>query len=71
MVHDCQWDERTTTWDTQPAMEDTVLGEVGPVAIDGDGTYCLALESGSRKRVDYHSREAPTGRPELILETAP
>ena len=83
LVHDCEWGERTTTWDTQPAMDDTVLGEAGPVergqtvefdltrAIDGDGTYCLALESGSRDRVDYRSREAPTGPPALIVATAP
>jgi cysteine-rich repeat protein len=83
LVHDCQWDERTTTWDARPPMDDTVLGEVGPVergqtiefdltrAIDGDGTYCVALESGSRDRVDYRSREAPTGQPALIVETAP
>src|SRR5438093_1498371 len=83
LVHDCEWGERTTTWDTQPAMDDTVLGEAGPVergqtvefdltrAIDGDGTYCLALESGSRDRIDYRSREAPTGPPALIVETAP
>ncbi len=81
--HDCQWDERTMTWSTRPAMEDKVLGEVGPVdrgqtvefdltaAIHGDGTYCVALETGSRDRVDYHSREAATGQPELIVEPAP
>ena len=83
VVRDCHWDERTTTWDTQPAMDQAVLGEAGPVdrgqtveldltpLIGGDGTYCVALESQSRNRVDYQSREAPKGRPELIVETAP
>ncbi|TMA37635.1 MAG: DNRLRE domain-containing protein [Deltaproteobacteria bacterium] len=83
VLHDCQWDELTTTWEAEPAMDHGVLADIGPVErgqtvemdltplIGGDGIYCLALESPSRDRVDYQSREAPKGRPELVVETAP
>jgi len=36
-----------------------------------DGTYCLTLDSKSPDRVDYQSREAPRGAPQLIVDVAP
>jgi len=82
-LRDCQWDERATTWDRQPAMDHTVLADLGPVErgqtvevdltplIGADGTYCVALENPSTERVDYQSREALKGRPELVVDAVP
>ena len=83
VMRDCAWDERATTWDTAPAMADVAVVELGPVRHDhtvevdlssmihGDGTYCLTLDSKSPDRVDYQSREAPRGAPQLIVDVAP
>jgi hypothetical protein len=76
---DCGWDELTTTWNTQPAIDGAVLGEVGAVqrndvvtfdltnAITGDGTYCFALDSLSSDGVTYYSTEAALGQPEMEI----
>jgi len=45
---------------------DVDLGSV----IHGDGTYCVGLETASPNRVDYRSREASKGAPQLIVDVA-
>ncbi len=75
----CSWGESTITWKNRPAIDGTLLGTVGTVAlggvadfditaaISGDGVYCFALQSASDNGVRYYSREAATGRPEVTV----
>ena len=39
-------------------------------AIVGDGVYCFALDSRSSDGVEYRSREAGAGGPELLITPA-
>jgi hypothetical protein len=76
----CGWDELTTTWNTRPPIDGAVLSTLGPVrpndtveldvtaAIPGDGVFCLALDSLSSDGVDYNSREAAVGQPQLLID---
>jgi myo-inositol-hexaphosphate 3-phosphohydrolase len=78
-ISDCSWDELAVTWNTRPAVDGSVLDALGTVAfgdvvelditaaIAGDGVYCFAMDSLSANGADYTSREAVTGRPELLL----
>jgi hypothetical protein len=51
-------------------LEDVQSGDVIEFditeAIEGDGTYCFALESSSRDGVLYRSREALVGGPVIV-----
>jgi hypothetical protein len=73
---DCAlWGESTTTFNTQPALVGGGAG-AGPVA-QGDtvdfavtltnGMNCVALTSSSADGVDYNSREASSGQPQVLL----
>jgi len=78
-ITNCSWNELTITAKTQPAIDGPVLSTVGAVAlgqvvdfdvtsaINGDGVYCFAIESPSVDGVRYNSREAATGKPQVIL----
>jgi len=78
-ITNCSWNELTITAKTQPAIDGPVLSTVGSVllgqpvdfdvtsAIHGDGVYCFAIESSSADGVRYNSREAATGKPEVVL----
>jgi hypothetical protein len=78
----CGWDERTLTWDTQPALTAQPLGTTGAVtrgtraefelvsAIPGDGTYCFALDTVAENGVIYDAREGDAG-PSVVVEVAP
>ncbi len=78
-ISSCGWNETGVTYNTKPAIDGAVLASLGGVglgqqvefdvtgAIPGDGTYCFAIESASTDGVDYNSREAASGRPELLL----
>src|SRR2546425_6713370 len=82
-ITSCGWDERAVTWNTQPAIDGAVMSTVGPVArgatasfdvraaVNRDGVYCLAIESPSTDDVQYNSREATAGRPELVVQVTP
>ncbi len=82
-ISNCGWDEHLVNFSNEPTIDGGVLDSVGPVArgdavefdvtaaIPGDGTYCLAIDSASSNGVDYSSREAASGTPELIVEVAP
>jgi hypothetical protein len=81
----CEWSESTVTWNTRPPIDGLPGADVGAVArgelvtfditaaiaAGGDGTYCFALTSTSEDGVDYGSREASSGRPEVVVTTAP
>src|SRR5581483_9783545 len=78
-IGECGWDEAAVTWNAQPAIDGPVLAEVGAVApgdvadfdvtgaIGGDGVYCFALDTTSANGVDYASREAADGAPEIAV----
>jgi hypothetical protein len=80
-VSDAGWDENTVTYNNMPAVGDLIAssgshggGTVVEVDvtgyITGDGTYSLAMTTGSTKAVSYPSDEAGANRPELIVEIA-
>jgi hypothetical protein len=80
-IADCAWSETAVTYNAQPSLTPVgVVGpDIGPVAqgqtvqfnvtslIPGNGTFCLAITSDSADGVDYNSREAAVGRPQLIV----
>lgn len=73
------------TWNTRPVIDGAPGPEVGPVdlgqtvdfdvtqtiAAGGDGLYCFAITSTSSDGVDYYSREAFAGGPNLVLDVTP
>jgi hypothetical protein len=73
------WTEAGTTWNFQPPVDGPVLASQGAAArnavldfdvtsaVTGDGTYDFAVVPASTDGVSYRSREAATGRPELIV----
>ena len=79
LIQDCNWDELTMNWKNRPLIDNGPLDTKGAVArgqvvefdvaeaIVGDGVYCFALDSLSSDRVQYHSREAEVGAPELVI----
>ncbi|MCC6847328.1 MAG: phytase [Deltaproteobacteria bacterium] len=81
-IGDTGWDEATLTYATRPATDGAVLATAGAVAVGavvdwdvtsavtGDGTLVLALTSSSSDGVLYASREAASGRPQLLLTIA-
>ena len=74
------WSEASTTWATRPALDGPTLAARGAVtanqvvdfdvtaAVPSDGIYSFGLATTSSDEVVYRSREATTGRPELLLE---
>src|SRR5207249_858433 len=78
----CSWDERTVTWNTQPAIDGPALVTLGAVAqgqtvdfdvtaaIPGDGTYCFALDTSSTDSAIYNSREGSQQRPAMVVQVA-
>jgi predicted phosphodiesterase len=78
-ISDGSWQERTVTYGTRPAVDGAALATQGRVkakqavsfditpAVHGDGSYDLALETTSTDDVRYRTREAKTGRPQLLL----
>ncbi len=82
LMKDCSWNERTMTWKNRPAIGTDPLDTQGAVlrgqvvdfdvteAILGDGVYCFALDSRSSDGVEYHSREAAAGPPQLLITPA-
>ena len=81
-IGNCTWTELGITFNNEPPLTGTVIQTLGAVArnqvvefnltsaIPGDGTYCFAIDSASSDGVDYRSREATTGRPQLLLEVS-
>jgi hypothetical protein len=77
------WSEATTRWSNRPTIAHPVLATAGHVtagqvvefdvsaAVTGDGTYDFALDTTSSDSVEYHSREAATGKPMLLLTLGP
>jgi hypothetical protein len=77
------WSEQTTTWSNRPAVDGPALFTAGPAVrnatiefdatalVDGDGTYDFALVGVSDDGAGYRSREASSGKPELIISVDP
>src|SRR5262245_51169616 len=78
----CGWAENTVTWNTRPAFNafaldtkaavnqgNTVDFDVSPV-VTGDGVYCFTIDSTNANGVQYNSREAGAGRPQLVLTSS-
>jgi hypothetical protein len=77
------WSESTVTWRTAPAgIGTTPLARLDAVAagtwvdvdvtslVDRDGAYSVRISSPSGDAAAYHSREASSNRPRLVLETS-
>jgi hypothetical protein len=74
------WLEGGLVWDNAPGLQGAPLGTVPgatsgtwvefdvTAAITGDGTYSFGLDTASRNRVVYRSKEAVDSGPVLILE---
>src|SRR5207249_7581811 len=79
---DCAWNDRTLTWNTQPAIDGPVLATAAAVAqgrvvdfdvssaIHGDGVYCFALDTLSTDSVTYNSTESTAGKPQVAVTAA-
>lgn len=80
----CDWSETAVTFNNQPSL--TPVGSIGPAlgavspgqtvffdlpGLTVDGTYCYAITSPSSDSVEYSSREAGSGRPEVLLTLGP
>jgi len=73
------WNEGTLTFNSQPVLDGTPGPAQGAVALNQvvnfdvtslvrvDGTYCFVITTDSTDGVDYNSREAASGRPQLII----
>ncbi len=82
VISNCSWDEAMMTWNTQPALDGALLDAEGPVAVNlivdldvtaamlHDGVVCFAIDSLSSDAVTYNSREAATGKPQILLTLA-
>jgi cysteine-rich repeat protein len=82
-LRDGAWNELTLTHEHRPIIDGLPLSSVGAVApsetvdfdvtaaIAGDGTYSFAIVPVSGNLALYRSREAPVGRPELIVSFEP
>jgi hypothetical protein len=82
-ITDNSWSEATTNYNNRPAIDGAGLGTKGTVAskqvvdfdvtaeVTADGTYNFALDSTSSDSVEYQSREATSGKPQLIVKFAP
>jgi hypothetical protein len=72
------WSE-ATTFVTRPAITSPAIASQGAIApndvvdfdvssaVSGNGTYDFALDTASTNAAEYRSREASSGRPELVL----
>src|SRR6185295_3378217 len=78
------WSEATTTYNSRPAVDGTVIsvvdtavapGEIVPFnvseVVTGDGTYNFALTSTNVDQIIYTSREGSTGHPRLVVDLDP
>ncbi|CAA9436824.1 MAG: 3-phytase [uncultured Rubrobacteraceae bacterium] len=76
------WEEGSVTWNTRPAAVGRPAGDQGAIPayswieydvtalVSGDGTYSFRLSQYSHDGLTFASREAASGQPELVLETA-
>jgi hypothetical protein len=79
LIADDGWSEDSTSYRRRPALDGPALARLGPVksgqvveidvtpVIVTAGSYAFALTSDSTNAVKYRSREAASGRPELVL----
>jgi hypothetical protein len=79
----CGWAEASLTFNNAPTFNVAVLDTKAAVAIGqvvdfnvtsaihGDGTYCFVIDNTSTDGVDYQSREAGAGAPQLLVDVTP
>ena len=82
-ITDNGWSEATTSYGNRPTIDGPALATQGPLmasqvvdfdvtaAVTGDDTYSFALDTLSSNGVEYRSREASTGQPQLVLTLGP
>ncbi len=75
------WTEGTVTWNTEPAMNPTVLATLGKVSvgttyqvdlsslIKGDGTYSIGSITANTDSAQYSSKEDAAGTPPQLVVT--
>jgi 3-phytase len=71
------WSEDTLVWNNQPALGATLATKWGikknryndfsTAGVTGDGSYALAITQRSSSSTTFHSSEAPSNRPELLV----
>jgi len=79
-VPDNSWQEKTVTWNTEPAADPTLRASLGAVSanawydvdlsslVTGDGTYSIRIASTSSNGTDYSTKEGPAGfAPQLVV----
>ncbi len=81
-VGDTSWEENTVTYKNRPAIDTRALATRGAVALKktisfdvgaavaGDGNYSFALDTTSKDDVRYLTREAKSGKPDLVVTLA-
>jgi hypothetical protein len=77
------WQEATVTYRNRPAVDAGALASLGAVAlktvvtfdvtaaVSGDGVCSFAVDTSSKDDVRYLTREAKTGKPDLVVTLAP
>ena len=75
------WTEGTVTWNTEPALNPTVLATLGKVSvgttyqvglsslIKGDGTYSIGIITANTDSAQYSSKEDAAGTPPQLVVT--
>jgi 3-phytase len=71
------WSEDTLFWNNQPALGATLgtkrgikknrYNDFSIAGVTGDGSYALAITKRSSSSTTFHSSEAPSNRPELLV----
>jgi hypothetical protein len=78
------WQEKTVTWNTEPAADPTSIASLGAVAVNtwyevdlsalviGDGTYSIRIASTSANGANYSTKEGAVGSaPQLLVTLHP
>ena len=77
------WSETTLTWNSAPTFSSSVISRVASVSkgttatfgatplVSGSGLVSMALTSASSTTANFHSRQASTNRPRLVVQTSP
>ncbi|MGZ5306835.1 MAG: CBM96 family carbohydrate-binding protein [Actinomycetota bacterium] len=82
-VADNSWQEKTVTWNTEPAADPTSIASLGAVSVNtwyevdlsslvtGDGTYSIRIASTSGNGATYSTKEGAAGfAPQLVVTFA-
>ena len=82
-VTDTTWSETAVTWENQPEIDGTTVGELGAVTsstwyevdvtglVTGNGTYTIVGTSMNEDGAYFDTREVAANAPHLVVSTAP